>query len=695
MTLWQRRLRLFIAISGVALAVVVVFAFRWRAAVRDDAVTPGDPKALVEIVDFHTTRINRDKEEVRIRAALNTLYIDGSARGDKVTVTTTRAGGRQFVLKADRAEIGKDESSFTLEGNVHLENSDGLQARTERASYVEAEGVIRASGPVTFSRGRMSGSGIGFTYDRNRDRLRILQDVNVRATAASSEGGEEPMTITSDTLELDRVEHVIRFEDPFTVTRGGQVIKAESGLARLTADEQGLQILELRERSEITAAPGAPGSLQGMTGRDIDLRYGADGQTLEHARISGEGVIRFAGEGPSAGRQISAETIEVPLGTSGTRPTGLTARTGVELRLPSEGSGAARTITADSLDGKGDEANGLTGAVFTGHVVFRERGEGIDRSASSDMIQVATKPGLGAIDEATFVRPVEFVDGSMTARAPRGRYSLEKGILDLARGESGAARPNVRNERISVDADGIEVALQGPKLHAKGGVRSTLLPSRDEGDKTPSIFKGDQPVNGTADDLKYDGEAETATYAGTAQLWQKETTIKGTAVTIDGKSGDLKATGEPVATTAVLMQTSKEGQKERSIANARSRELQYRESDRRATYTGEAYVNGPQGELRAPRIEMFLKPSGDELERVEAYDGVTLADKRYKISGDRLTYTSADERYLVLGTPITVNDECGGVTEGRSLTYLKGADRIVVDGSEQMRTRTKGGAKCP
>ncbi len=34
-------------------------------------------------------------------------------------------------------------------------------------------------------------------------------------------------------------------------------------------------------------------------------------------------------------------------------------------------------------------------------------------------------------------------------------------------------------------------------------------------------------------------------------------------------------------------------------------------------------------------------------------------------------------------------------TEGRSLTYLKGADRIVVDGSEQMRTRTQGGAKCP
>jgi hypothetical protein len=60
-----------------------------------------------------------------------------------------------------------------------------------------------------------------------------------------------------------------------------------------------------------------------------------------------------------------------------------------------------------------------------------------------------------------------------------------------------------------------------------------------------------------------------------------------------------------------------------------------------------------------------------------------------------LTYTSADERYIVTGRPMKIIDECDGVTEGRRLTYLKGADRIIVDGSEQMRTRTKGGAKCP
>ncbi len=162
------------------------------------------------------------------------------------------------------------------------------------------------------------------------------------------------------------------------------------------------------------------------------------------------------------------------------------------------------------------------------------------------------------------------------------------------------------------------------------------------------MFKKDQPVNVTADDLKYDGAAEQANYSGNAQLWQAETTIKGAPhhrSTI--KTGDLKASGEPVATTTVLMQTTKDGKKERTRANAKSKELVYQEAERRATYLGEAYLNGPQGELRSPKIELYLKPSGDEVERVEAYDGIVLTEPRRKTTGDRLTYTSADEKYLI------------------------------------------------
>jgi len=48
----------------------------------------------------------------------------------------------------------------------------------------------------------------------------------------------------------------------------------------------------------------------------------------------------------------------------------------------------------------------------------------------------------------------------------------------------------------------------------------------------------------------------------------------------------------------------------------------------------------------------------------------------------------------VVGVPVTIVDDCGRETRGKTLTYVKTADTIVVDGNEQTRTQTKGNSKC-
>ena len=46
-------------------------------------------------------------------------------------------------------------------------------------------------------------------------------------------------------------------------------------------------------------------------------------------------------------------------------------------------------------------------------------------------------------------------------------------------------------------------------------------------------------------------------------------------------------------------------------------------------------------------------------------------------------------------TPVTILDERGCETTGRTLTFFQATDRIVVDGNQQMRTQTRGvGSKC-
>ena len=60
-----------------------------------------------------------------------------------------------------------------------------------------------------------------------------------------------------------------------------------------------------------------------------------------------------------------------------------------------------------------------------------------------------------------------------------------------------------------------------------------------------------------------------------------------------------------------------------------------------------------------------------------------------------MTYTAADERYIVTGAPVSIVDQCGRETIGKTLTFLKATDTIDVDGNERIRTQTKGGGKCP
>jgi lipopolysaccharide export system protein LptA len=133
---------------------------------------------------------------------------------------------------------------------------------------------------------------------------------------------------------------------------------------------------------------------------------------------------------------------------------------------------------------------------------------------------------------------------------------------------------------------------------------------------------------------------------------------------------------------------------DRAPSVATSKDFKYEDVERRLTYTGDAHMNGPEGDMKAAKIELYLKPSGDELERAEAYDALTLREQERTTTGSRLTYTTADEKYVVTGAPVTIVDQCERETTGKTLTFIKATDSIVIDGNQQIRTQTKGGGKC-
>ena len=151
MTPWQRRLRLTFALSAVALAIVVALAFQRRVDFRPGTVGSSDPKALIETIDFNKTRVNRDKEEVRIQAGVMRAYGDGTAKGEKLIVTTVRSGGARVAIEV-----------------------------RDRGTGISAENLPRIFDPYFTT--RHTGTGLGLAISRNIvEGLRGTIAVNSRA----------------------------------------------------------------------------------------------------------------------------------------------------------------------------------------------------------------------------------------------------------------------------------------------------------------------------------------------------------------------------------------------------------------------------------------------------------------------------------------------------------------------------------
>jgi LPS export ABC transporter protein LptC len=699
MTKWQRRLRFLIGIFALAFVAMLPFTFKRPQNSPLASVPRSDPSAVVESSNGHLIRFNRTREDVTVEYDKQLTYKDGSTKllGVRI-VSKAREGGRTFTLTGQEGAVAQNETTIDLNGEVTLQASDGLTARTAHATYTENDGMVRGPGPVQFSRRRMSGSGTGMTYDKAQDLLVILDQATIRV-GADKEGGAAT-EIASGTATVARREQLVRFERGLKTLRGRQVIEADNGLAHLHEGDDRVESVELRGNSRITGTTGAVGTLQSLIGRDMDLKYAADGSTLQRAVIMGDAILQLAGEKNAPGQRMSAKTLDVTLGPDGTTPIALKGQDAVELRFPAEPSGAARTIKAASVDGRGVAGSGLTSAAFTGEVDYREIGTGVNRVAKSAVLDVVLKPGTSAIEEAKFARNARFAtESGLFAVAAVARYVLDKGTLELSGSEPGAARPHLTNDQINVDAARMDVTLAGPMLAANGDVRSVLLPAKKDattnGQKSetrmPSMLKGDQPVNVVGERLDYDGAVSKATYTGKAKLWQSDTSVQAETITIDEKAGDLAASGS-VATSSMLEQGSKDKKtKERVRSIGSSKEFQYAEALHRATYTGDAHLSGPQGDMTAVKIELYLTPSGDELERAEAYDNLTLREPHRKTTGSRLTYTTADETYVVTGLPVVIVDECNRETVGQRLVFVKATDTINLDGNGQVRTQTKGG----
>jgi LPS export ABC transporter protein LptC len=515
-------------------------------------------------------------------------------------------------------------------------------------------------------------------------------------------------------------------------------------------DGMSLEAVALNGSAAVALTGQNGSSQQQIVSEVIDIALAPDGS--KHVVMNGHAIVTMPGAKGRGAQTIGGETLELDLATDGalTRTVG---RENVRLDLPAAEDAPARSIRSKLLDGHGAAGKGLTNATFTGDVTFTEQvAKAAGRTARAQKLEASLADD--AVTAATFTGDATFEETGLKACAARMDYQPVKGTLALS-GATAAGNPRVGEEQITIEGQTIDVTLDSRRMVAKGAVRTlmrTQTPCKpavartaaDQGSmRMPGLLEADTPATLTSATLDYQGESGRAVYAGgpnaKAALSQGSTAIHADTIAIDQQNGDLTATGSAVSTMVLDGETS----------TARAHEIRYVDAKRLITYaakppppatpgvvapaagsvgapappvapptgaapaaaagapTGrgavlpvlppppEAQLSGPQGDLRAGRIDIVLAKEGSAAERIEAFTNVRMTQGFRTVSeGARMTYYSDEEKYVMTAgpsLPVKLVERQGGACRefsGRSLTLYKSNDTIFIDGQKQNRTQT-------
>lgn len=756
---WQRPVRLLVAVVGIGCAVALAVYSRKRPPpaetppVLEDQTVSSQRNGVLNI----RTNVNTGKEELKIEAELETGYADGRTRLNRAHFTTKRANGTVFEIWAGVAESqgkavkGDEPGLIHLSGGVRTRSSDGLEVTTDNATYDNIQGLATIPGKLTFARGRLTGEGVGATYDRERDILWLLDEAHV--ARAPDEKGGGAIDASAKGIGLARPDRFMNLREHAKVVQPDQTIAADQLLIHFTDDDRGARLIEMHGNARVTptgeatggnAKPGTRTGAPDMQADEMVLEFHDDGQTLRHATLAGK--ARLTQRTDQGTQTISAGEMDIVTAPDGRTLMNLQAKTGVEVLLPASGENPDRTIRAASLVASGDES-GLRAAIFDGGITFIERSGGgrtgrgsrgaapaaVDRTGTSATLALELKGQLGAIQSAEFRQHVNFRDGDMKATADRAVHNEAQGTLELIAAKDAKTGPSVEDSAVHVDAMWIQVDLTTHDVRARDKIKTRMTPGRaGAGDtRTPALFEAGQPVYGTGTALKYVSALKAATFAATPALLARVYQSDGAnfieaaqRIDLDQQSGNLQATGQ-VKSTFVLEDAGASARRGREAAPkaappkaaagkagaavsgptaeqttptvVAAQTMTYYDADRKVVYDGEpakpVTLKGPDGDVIARQIVLMLAKDQRALKTLEATGEMSATfEGGREAMGDRLTYDATTETHVITGKPMYFkNVQTDG---GKKSCYLEKSTELHYEGKDKTITEPGSDTKA-
>jgi len=668
--IWQRRVRLLLAVTAVACA-VAVFLLRRE---RPDSGTPlpvesRDPAAVMELGSGRRSLFPGVGAEAGPRFTFESFseYEGGRVRATGVHAVFDGDGLEVWadVLDIEGAPAGGMPSRATFTGNVRARDADGLELQTAEATYAHDEERVTMPGDVTFASGRLSGQSHGASFDRAQQIVHLLEAPEL---TIGVEGETTPTRATASTMTLARLERFARLDGEAVIRRPTETLEADTATIYLTDDEQQVRLVDLSGSARVVPVDEAATGPPAMTAEAISLTFQTP-PALERATLTTRARLAMA-----SGQVIDAAAIDAWTGPDGTTVTRLTARDEVVVTLPAADAGPARRITAGALTASGDETDGLTTARFDRDVVFSERTGTADesREGRAESLLLGLDGELSAIRQAEFRGDASFEAGDVTAESSLATYRMAEGKLELRPTSSTATPARVTTAALAVDARLIDLWIDDDRVEATGDVVTVSAPDADA-DVAPGFFSGGDETIGTSRQFFYDGGAGEARYVGVgetpARLTGPESRVEALEIVLNRTSGNLTAT-EGVRTTGVVdAPSTPEGESSGATTyEITADRLAYTGADHTAVYSG-GTVRLTARDMSSEAEEVTLVLAPDSAIDHIVWEGAVHAtlEGGYEAVGSRLEHEPADGRYLLRGRPARLKsrDEAGcTVAEG-------------------------------
>ena len=379
--------------------------------------------------------------------------------------------------------------------------------------------------------------------------------------------------------------------------------------------------------------------------------------------------------------------------------------------FPPEGKPGTHTrVTADKFTAKFDSLGQLSQVHGTAHarVVTSEAPHNNvpqpERVSTSDVIDAYFRPGTG-IESLIQSGHFTYQAGTQQAFGERARYAPADQILVL----TGA--PRIIDSGMATTARIVRLNRATGDGFAEGTVKTTYSDLKPQ--PNGALLASSDPIHVTADSMAAHNSPSLATYKGNARLWQDANMVEAPTIQFEKNQRTVVAESNAQQKVSTALTSADKNGKSTPV-HVTSNQLAYYDSERMAHYEGEVVARSTDLTLTSSQMDVFFSPatqsadrqvssptgssasggapaaahlspeSPAKVEKIIASGSVVVTEPNRRATGEKLTYTSADDKFFLIGGSPSIFDAERGKVTGVSLTLYRRDDRVVVNGSSSL-----------